>query len=215
MKIPTWFLVVVGSVIAFTLFDIGFRLAILGFDTVRFDLFNFKGDIDFTSIGILNTLVRLGFFGLAIASIPKARPWILPLLAVTIIPFLYLFVTSLDFFEFYWGLYLYWMLLFAFCGWLAAAYLTSNRKVQLGWTSLSVASLGTYAVIVLEYERLFNWNITRDWYYSLILHFFFDIAVLFVVGATLILGRPVAKGAQRNAPKEPKPNELNRVGFGL
>jgi hypothetical protein len=186
MNMPKWLFAIIALVIAFTLFDIGFRLVILGLDTVRFDLFNFKGDIDFVSIGIINTLVRLAFLVLTLVSFKKARLSILPVLAVTIIPFIYLFFTSLDFFEFYWGLYMYWVLLFALCAWLTAGYFVSSARVRLHWTTLSIASIGTYAVIFLEYQRLFNWNVTRDWYYSLILHFFFDIALLFVVGATLI-----------------------------
>ena len=165
------------------IFDTLFHFVLVPIDQLEFSWINFKGDIDFTNIGLLNIVIRLTIYGL-LAFKPKWIATYLPLtLFVIALPTLYLMVDSWWVFENYLLLYAYWFMILILMVYLTFIIL---RK-QLNAKRLNIVFLSSLFLsffIVLVYVEIMGWNWPREFVYAFFQRFIYEPSFIFLVGLT-------------------------------
>lgn len=146
-----------------------------------FPLYNFKGDVNFTSLGILNWGVRSALIGLLISKKPVSIWVYRALLLINMGPMFYLPFSTLPFFSSYVGMYFYWtgyalltisILILSFFPKL----LTKNTSLLKGviWF-LSF-------VLIIEYTRILGGHWTSHFMISALQHIVYEgVFSLFVL----------------------------------
>jgi hypothetical protein len=148
-------------------FDTLLHFLIIPWDQLTFVWISFKGDIDFTTIGWLNLIVRFFIYGLMVFSLPRFVKVSLPSLLIVIIPTIYLMIDSWWVFENYVFLYGYWSALLLVLGlliWLIVKKIYQPKFLII----MAGLSLGLGLLIGLVYVDIMGW----DWPYEFVYSFF-------------------------------------------
>ncbi|MFZ9139148.1 MAG: hypothetical protein ACO207_01700 [Bacilli bacterium] len=170
------------------IFDTLFHFVLVPFEQLEFTWISFKGDIDFTNIGIFNIVIRLAIYGL-LAFKPLWVGKYLPLtLLVIALPTLYLMVDSWWVFENYLLLYGYWFLVL-----ILIVYLTFIiQRKQLNAKRLNIVFLSSLFLsffIVLVYVEIMGWSWPREFVYAFFQRVIYEPGFIFLVGLTHFIKR--------------------------
>ena len=149
------------------IFDTLLHFLIIPWGQLTFVWISFKGDIDFTTIGLINLFARFFIYGLMVFSLPRFVKVSIPSLLIVIIPTIYLMIDSWWVFENYLFLYGYWSVLLLVVGFLI--WLIVKKIYQPKFLIIVASlSLGLGLLIGLVYVDIMGW----DWPYEFVYSFF-------------------------------------------
>lgn len=160
------------------------HFVLVPWDTLNITWISFKGDIDFTTIGIINVIIRLGLYGW-LAFLPQiANKWLPLTLSVMIGTTLYLMVDSWWVFENYMLLYAYWFSLLIVSGWVVYARKkpTSQKSIIMNWISI-----GLSVFIAIVYIDIMGLQWPREFVYAYFQRVVYEPLLLWLVFTSIFI----------------------------
>ncbi len=160
------------------------HFVLVPWDTLNITWISFKGDIDFTTIGIINVIIRLGLYGW-LAFLPQiANKWLPLTLSVMIGTTLYLMVDSWWVFENYMLLYAYWFSLLIVSGWVVYARKkpTSQKSIIMNWISI-----GLSVFIAIVYIDIMGLQWPREFVYAYFQRVVYEPLLLWLVFSSIFI----------------------------
>ena len=160
------------------------HFVLVPWDTLNITWISFKGDIDFTTIGIINVIIRLGLYGW-LAFLPQiANKWLPLTLSVMIGTTLYLMVDSWWVFENYMLLYAYWFSLLIVSGWVVYARKkpTSQKSLIMNWISI-----GLSVFIAIVYIDIMGLQWPREFVYAYFQRVVYEPLLLWLVFTSIFI----------------------------
>jgi hypothetical protein len=160
------------------------HFVLVPWDTLNITWISFKGDIDFTTIGIINVIIRLGLYGW-LAFLPQiANKWLPLTLSVMIGTTLYLMVDSWWVFENYMLLYAYWFSLLIVSGWVVYARKkpTSQKSIIMNWISI-----GLSVFIAIVYIDIMGLQWPREFVYAYFQRVVYEPLLLWIVFTSIFI----------------------------
>lgn len=170
--------------------DTWLHFVILPFDTIEWSWFSWKGDIDFTHIGIINVLLRLSLYAYFALS-PKHNAWMLRASLLTVVvPTVFLVIDSWWVVMNYLSLYAYWFYILA----LVIAMLTFSfiPKYLMIWKRQLIAlSLLCIPFIGMVYFDIMGLDWPVEFIYSFAQHVLYEalFLIVFILASTLTLNQ--------------------------
>jgi hypothetical protein len=160
------------------------HFVLVPWDTLNITWISFKGDIDFTTIGIINVIIRLGLYGW-LAFLPQiANKWLPLTLSVMIGTTLYLMVDSWWVFENYMLLYGYWFSLLVVSGWVVYARKkpTAQKSLIMNWISI-----GLSVFIAIVYIDIMGLQWPREFVYAYFQRVVYEPLLLWLVFSSIFI----------------------------
>lgn len=175
------------SILVIFILDSLLHFLIIPFEDLTITWISWKGDIDFTTIGVFNIALRLlAYFFLAFY--PKKVARLLPLLLLTYaIPTLYLMVDSWWVFENYVFLYGYWLALLLVSIGLTIGYYQGFLKLISLSQSLWI-TFGLALTIMLVYVDIMGWIWPYEFVYAFFQRVIYEPLFLWVIYLTARIG---------------------------